>query len=112
MRPIIVLPPMLDGGIYSPQQVSGTGTAEATNPAPFLPDRVYMASTGENAARVIFTKEKPTADVIPSTGGFLIPANSMYCFRALDRGEFGALFLTAEAADGSSPFEVTISLVG
>lgn len=103
------MPPMLDAGQYTPQSVSGTGTTEASNDRPFSKDRLHIVTVGAAAVRVLFTRTKPTGDIVPAAGGFILPANSVFPFRAFDGGKYGSLFVTMEAADGSANYEATIT---
>ena len=103
------MPPMADAGQYTPQSISGTGATEESNERAFSKDRMHLLSVGSTAVRVMFAKEKGLSNVVPASGGFIIPANQVYPFRAFESTRYGSTFVYVEAADGSSAFEVTVA---
>lgn len=115
----------IDGqwGIYPPfgdpdapgqrtsQRLAGTGTAESVNESSLVPGRNYALHVGAAPIRVSFRINKDYGGAaVSATGGTVIPANSVYIFKAI-RGRddlYGSLYVHAEAADGVAAYECSI----
>lgn len=109
-----VYPPFGDAsapGHRREHTLSGTGTTESVNEAPLAQGRNHMIHVGAVPVRVSFRIAKDySGAAVPASGGVIIPANSMYPFKAVrgTDGTYGSLFVHAEAADGTSAYELTL----
>lgn len=104
-------PPVGDAGApgqYVPVTLSGTGTTEATNAAPFTKGMLYVLTVGSAPVRVLFSRTGGQSNFVPPTGGAILPANSVFPFVAVDNGTWGSLHVYVEAADGSSSYLASV----
>jgi hypothetical protein len=98
------MPPIAESSRFSPQYLAGTGATEATNTRAFSKDRMHILTVGAVPIRVLFSNVKGATDVVPTTGGAIIPANSSLSFLAIA----GATYIYMQAADGTSAYTASV----
>lgn len=95
-------------GQRKPQTISGTGTTEAVNAVPLSKDRTHVLVADVDVFVSFRIDKDYGGDAVNSTSQVLIPASTVYPFKAVDGGRYGSLFVHVEAADGAGAFTVTI----
>lgn len=99
------IPPLADSANHSPQNLADTGTAESHNAKAFTADRMHMLSVGAAAVRVLFAPSPALSNVVPPTGGAIIPANTLFTFRSNAKARH--IYVEA-AAGGATPYEASV----
>jgi hypothetical protein len=95
-----VMPPIAGSSRFSPQYLAGTGTTEATNARAFSKDRMHILTVGAVPIRVLFSNVKGGTDVVPTTGGAILPANFSLSFLSTSE----STYVYIQAADGTSAY--------
>jgi hypothetical protein len=99
-----VMPPIANSGTFSPQYLANTGATEASNTKPLSLDRMHILTVGAVPIRVLFSGTGGATDVVPTTGGAIIPANSSLSFLVVE----AARYVYIQAADGTSAYTASV----
>jgi len=108
-----IIPPMEGSPIWSPFNLSGTGSTEEVNPRALSKGRIYELFVGDTPIRVSFRPVGGIANAV-TAASVVIPANTIYPFLAMigPDAAYGSLFVYVEAADGVSVFEAHVAQRG
>lgn len=113
MIPYFFAPPIIDANAPNPRRaltLSGTGATESSNTAKLVPDKFYVLTNGATPVYVGFSIFGGQTDVVDSTNGFLIPANTVFPFKCLSNKDEGysSEYIYVEAVDGTSDYVVSL----